>query len=75
MKKRNEEKGTNQGKLLGLVSGQVVRGSAFYRGMDLGHRNREFYIQGFSALAEFEPDSSGLARGRGGVLSCALKDA
>lgn len=31
----------------------------------------EFYIQGFSALAEFEPDSSGLARGaRKGAVLC-----
>ena len=59
------------------MSGQVVRGSAFYTEEEwIWGTEIEFYIQGFSALAEFEPDSSGLARGaRRGGLSCALKDA
>ena len=55
----------------------MVRDNAFYTEEKwIWGTEIEFYIQGFSALAEFEPDSSGLARGaRRGGLSCALKDA
>lgn len=61
------------------MSGQVVRDSAFYTEEEwIWGTEIEFYFQGFSALAGFEPDSSGLCaggRGVGRVLPCALKDA
>lgn len=64
--KKEWGKGTNQGKLLGLVSGQVVRDSAFYTEEEwIWGTEIEFYFQGFSALAGFEPDSSGLCAGGG----------